>query len=135
MIDLGLGGKRARRVRCRLLPTRAGHGRDTTLQLARGGARSPASISILAGPPASSRRPRRRELRHHAIVADMTDRAQVGRAIAEAVQALGGIDVCVDIIGGARWNKVEEITADEWEWTIENNLTEYSCCSRRSASR
>src|SRR5580700_12097054 len=124
VIDLGLEGKRAVVSGAGYIPTRAGHGRHTTLQLARAGARL-ACIDIdptRAQEIAAEAREQGAEA--HPIVADMTAREQVPRAIAEAVAALGGIDVCVDIIGGARWNKVEEITADDWEWTIENNLTQ-----------
>ena len=57
------------------------------------------------------------------IIADMTDADQIDRALNEAVEVLGGIDVCVDIIGGATWNKVEDVTVDEWQWNMANNLT------------
>jgi NAD(P)-dependent dehydrogenase (short-subunit alcohol dehydrogenase family) len=58
------------------------------------------------------------------VVADMTDRAHVQRAIDEATAWLGGIDVCVDIIGKASWNRAEDITPEEWEWDIEHNVTQ-----------
>ena len=54
----------------------------------------------------------------------MTERNQVARAIGTATDLLGGIDVCVDIIGGATWNAVGDVTPDEWHWAIENNLTQ-----------
>ena len=37
---------------------------------------------------------------------------------------MGGIDVCVDIIGKGTWNKVEDFDDAEWAWTIQNNLTQ-----------
>ncbi|WP_369830428.1 SDR family NAD(P)-dependent oxidoreductase [Mycobacterium sp. E2327] len=58
------------------------------------------------------------------IVADMTDPVQVGRAIDDVVAALGGVDVCVDIIGGATWSKVEDFTTQMWDATIRYNLTQ-----------
>jgi NAD(P)-dependent dehydrogenase (short-subunit alcohol dehydrogenase family) len=125
MIDLGLSGKRGVVAGAGHIRSRAGHGRHTTLQLARAGVRL-ACIDI--------DRERAHEIVAQAqaegaeaypIVADMTDAAQVERAISEAVQVLGGIDVCVDVIGGVRkWSKVEETTTDEWNWSIENNLTQ-----------
>lgn len=124
MIDLGLEGKRAVVSGAGSVPGRAGHGRHTTLQLARAGARL-ACIDIDPGRAeeiASEAKAEGAEV--YPIIADMTDREQVQRAIAESVQVLGGIDVCVDIIGGARWNKVQDVTAEDWEWTIENNLTQ-----------
>ena len=49
---------------------------------------------------------------------------QVGRAIDDAVAALGGVDVCVDIIGGATWSKVEDFTTQVWDATIQYNLNQ-----------
>jgi NAD(P)-dependent dehydrogenase (short-subunit alcohol dehydrogenase family) len=54
----------------------------------------------------------------------MTDPVQVQRAVDEAAAALGSIDVCVDIIGGARWGQSESIGLDDWNWTIQNNLSQ-----------
>jgi NAD(P)-dependent dehydrogenase (short-subunit alcohol dehydrogenase family) len=58
------------------------------------------------------------------IVAYMTDAEQVGRAIDDAVAALGGVDVCADIIGGATWPKVEDVTNQLWDAAIHYNLTQ-----------
>jgi NAD(P)-dependent dehydrogenase (short-subunit alcohol dehydrogenase family) len=124
MIDLGLGGKRAVVSGAGYIPTRAGHGRLSALNLADAGA-TVACIDIDEG-------------RAHGIVAeieaaggkafpviaDMTDRNEVARALDEAIAVLGGIDVCVDIIGKGTWNRVQEFTEDEWDWSIENNLTQ-----------
>jgi NAD(P)-dependent dehydrogenase (short-subunit alcohol dehydrogenase family) len=124
VIDLGLGGKRALVSGAGYRPARAGHGRFSALRLADAGA-TVACIDIDEG-------------RAHGIVAeikeaggqgfpviaDMTDRAQVQQALDEAIDGMGGIDVCVDIIGGARWDKVEDFTDQDWAWTIENNLTQ-----------
>ena len=46
------------------------------------------------------------------------------RALADAVSEMGGIDVCVDIIGKGTWNKVEDFDDEEWGWTLESNLTQ-----------
>ena len=58
------------------------------------------------------------------MIADMTDPVQVVRAIDEAAAGLGSIDVCVDIIGGATWDKVEDVSLEDWNWTIQNNLSQ-----------
>lgn len=124
MIDLGLNGKRALVSGAGYIPTRAGHGRFSALNLAEAGA-TVACVDIDEG-------------RAHGIVdeivdaggkafpviADMTDRAQVTRALTDAVSEMGGIDVCVDIIGKGTWNKVEDFDDEEWGWTLENNLTQ-----------
>lgn len=124
MIDLGLQGKRAVVSGAGYIPERAGHGRFTSLNLGEAGAtvacidldegraRGTAAAVVDAGGKAFP------------VVADMTDPAQVRRALDEAVAMMGGIDVCVDIIGGARWDKAEEFTEDDWAWTIQNNLTQ-----------
>ena len=124
MIDLGLEGKRAVVSGAGYIATRAGHGRHTTLTLARAGARlvcididEERATSIVAEAKAEG-------AEAHPVIADMTERHQAERAIAEAVAHLGGIDVCVDIIGGATWNAVEDVTPAEWSLTIEQNLTQ-----------
>jgi 3-oxoacyl-[acyl-carrier protein] reductase len=58
------------------------------------------------------------------VVADMTVPEEVRRAVEDAVTGLGSIDVCVDIIGGARWDRAELFSDQDWQWTILNNLTQ-----------
>lgn len=121
---MGLSGKRAVVSGAGYIPERAGHGWFTSLALAEAGA-SVACIDIdearaeqIAGEIAGRG--------GHAvpIVADMTDPVQVGRAIDDAVAALGGVDVCVDIIGGANWSKVEDFSTQLWDAAIHYNLTQ-----------
>jgi NAD(P)-dependent dehydrogenase (short-subunit alcohol dehydrogenase family) len=124
VIDLGLGGKRAVVSGAGYLPNRAGHGRITAHKLAEAGA-TVVCIDIDRGRAETVCR----EISDaggaaHPVVADMTDRSQVRRALDQAVDRLGGIDICVDIIGGARWDKVEDFGDDDWQWTIDNNLTQ-----------
>ncbi|OBH84024.1 3-oxoacyl-ACP reductase [Mycobacterium scrofulaceum] len=124
MIDLGLSGKRAVVSGAGYIPERAGHGWFTSLVLAEAGA-SVACIDIdeqraeqVAGEIVS------RGGTAIPIVADMTEPEQVGRAIDDVEAALGGIDVCVDIIGGATWSKVEDFTPQLWDTAIQYNLTQ-----------
>jgi NAD(P)-dependent dehydrogenase (short-subunit alcohol dehydrogenase family) len=123
MIDLGLNGKRAVVAGAGYIPGRAGHGRKTSLRLAEAGA-TVACIDIDEG--------RANGIvaeieagggKAFPVLADMTDRAQVERALEEAVSELGGLDVCVDIIGKANWGRADEITNEAWDWEIANNLT------------
>jgi NAD(P)-dependent dehydrogenase (short-subunit alcohol dehydrogenase family) len=124
MADLGLSGKRAVVSGAGYLPARAGHGRASALKLAAEGAivtcididegRAGAIVAEITEAGG----------RAFPVVADMTDRVQVNRALDEAIEHMGGIDVCVDIIGGARWDTVEDFTDDDWAWTIQNNLTQ-----------
>ena len=124
MIDLGLSGKRAVVSGAGYIPGRAGHGWFTSLALAEAGA-AVACIDIdearaeqVAGEIVA------RGGTAVPIVADMTDPEQVGRAIDDVEAALGGIDVCVDIIGGATWSKVEDFTTELWDAAIHYNLTQ-----------
>jgi 3-oxoacyl-[acyl-carrier protein] reductase len=124
VIDFGLSGKRAVVSGAGYLPERAGLGWFTSLALAEAGA-SVACIDI------DKQRANRivgeivgRGGNAIPIVADMTEAAQVSRAIDEAVAALGGVDVCVDIIGGATWSKVEDFTTQLWDVAIHYNLTQ-----------
>ncbi|MGO8767476.1 SDR family NAD(P)-dependent oxidoreductase [Mycobacterium sp.] len=126
MIDLGLSGKRAVVSGAGYIPERAGHGWFTSLALAEAGA-SVACIDIdeeranrVAGEIVGSGGTA------IPIVADMTDPVQVGRAIDDAVAALGGVDVCVDTIGGATWSKVEDFPTQLWDAAIHYNLTRSS---------
>ncbi len=123
MIDLGLEGKRAVVAGAGYIPGRAGHGRMSARKLADAGA-TVACIDIDEG--------RARGIvaeiaaaggKAFPVIADMTDRGQVHRALDEAAEALGGIDVCVDIIGKATWDRAESFSEADWSWTILNNVT------------
>jgi 3-oxoacyl-[acyl-carrier protein] reductase len=124
MIDLGLTGKRAVVSGAGFIPQRAGHGRQSSLKLAEAGA-TVACIDIDAG--------RARGIvaeiesmggQAFPVVADMTDPDQTQRAIDESAEVLGGIDVCVDIIGQATWARAEELTLQEWQRDMQRNVTQ-----------
>ena len=123
MVDLGLQGQHAVVAGAGYIPTRAGHGRAVALRLAEAGA-SVACIDIdtdrAAGIVAEIEE---RGGKAYPIVADMTILEESERAIREATTCLGSIDVCVDIIGGARWAPVAEVSGADWDWTIANNLS------------
>jgi 3-oxoacyl-[acyl-carrier protein] reductase len=123
VIDLGLEGKRAVVSGAGYIPGRAGHGRRTSLRLAEAGA-TLACIDIDEG--------RAQGIvdevsaaggKAFPVLADMTDRAQAERALDEALAGLGGIDVCVSIIGKSTWERAELFSDEDWQWTIQNNLT------------
>jgi NAD(P)-dependent dehydrogenase (short-subunit alcohol dehydrogenase family) len=124
MIDLGLEGKGALVSGAGFLPERAGHGRLTSLKLAEAGA-TVACVDIDAGRAAGIvDEIKAAGGQAFPIVADMTDPVQVQRAVNEAAEGLGSIDACVDIIGGARWGKSETISLSDWDWSIQNNLSQ-----------
>jgi NAD(P)-dependent dehydrogenase (short-subunit alcohol dehydrogenase family) len=123
VIDLGLNGKRAVVSGAGYIPGRAGHGRWTSLRLGEAGAtvacididegRGKGIVSEIKAAGGNA----------FPVVADMTNRAEVERALDEAVAELGGIDVCVDIIGKSNWDRAESFTDEGWDWAITNNLT------------
>jgi 3-oxoacyl-[acyl-carrier protein] reductase len=53
--------------------------------------------------------------RVHAVAADVSVAAEVSRAVAEAVRALGPIDILVTNSGGPKPGKFETLSADDWD--------------------
>lgn len=122
LIDFGLAAKRGLVAGAGYRPSRAGHGRLTSLRLAEAGV-ALACVDIDEG-RANDIVKEVEEAGGRAvpIIADMTVPSESQRAVDEAVEALGGIDVCVDIIGGARWAEAAEFSDDDWNWSIDNNV-------------
>jgi meso-butanediol dehydrogenase/(S,S)-butanediol dehydrogenase/diacetyl reductase len=58
-----------------------------------------------------------------AIIADVTDLMQVEAALAEAVRAMGAVDVLVNNAGISIRHNFLDITPEEWEQVIAVNLT------------
>ena len=50
-----------------------------------------------------------------AVHTDVRQRAAVEAAVHTTVQAFGGVDVCIDIIGEARWGRVLELGDADWD--------------------
>jgi len=50
-----------------------------------------------------------------ALSADVTDDAQLTRAVAEAEAGLGGLDVVVSIVGASRFGGVLELSPEDWD--------------------
>lgn len=124
MISLGLEGKGAVVAGAGSVPGRAGHGPATCLRLAAAGA-TVACIDIDEGRAAEVvSAVEESGGKAFSVVADLTDRDQVERAVSEAASGLPSVDVCVDIIGGARWDRVSDFSAEDWDWTILNNVTQ-----------
>jgi NAD(P)-dependent dehydrogenase (short-subunit alcohol dehydrogenase family) len=58
-----------------------------------------------------------------AIIADVTDLMQVEAALAEAVRAMGGVDVLINNAGISIRHNFLDITPEEWDKVISVNLT------------
>ncbi|HVW42428.1 MAG TPA: SDR family NAD(P)-dependent oxidoreductase, partial [Amycolatopsis sp.] len=139
MIDLGLNGKRAIVSGAGYIPERAGHGRFSALNLGAAGA-TVACIDIDEGrAKAIVEEIKAAGGKAFAVIADMEVYAEAERAIDEAVRGLGGIDVAVDIIGGATWDRAEDFSEAVWESTIKHNLSQvfyfFQCAGRRLISQ
>ncbi|WP_420853321.1 SDR family NAD(P)-dependent oxidoreductase [Sphingobium estronivorans] len=53
---------------------------------------------------------------------DLTDTAMAERAVADAANAHGGVDVLVNVAGGFTWQTVEDGGVDAWEKMFAMNL-------------
>lgn len=124
MLDLGLRRRRAVVVGAGFIPDRAGHGRAICRQLAAAGA-TVSCIDIDAG--------RAAEMvdeiaglggQASAIVADVTDHEEATRAIDAAADAMGGIDICVDVVGRAAFGPLIGHSNAEWNDMIAVNLSQ-----------
>jgi 3-oxoacyl-[acyl-carrier protein] reductase len=135
MIDLGLRGKRAVVSGAGYIPSRAGHGRYSALRLAEAGARVACVDIDEERATATAKEIEAAGGEAVPVVADMTDREQVERALDRVVEEFGGIDVCVDIIGMALWERSVEATDEAWTWSIDNNLTHVFLLYRAAGRR
>lgn len=124
MIDLGLTGKRAIVAGAGYQRERAGHGRGTALRLAEAGstvacidynrARGDAIVEEITANGGKA----------FAVLADLTDPADARRGIDKAVAGMGGVDICVDIVGDAKWAAAIDMTDEDWSWTFTQSLTQ-----------
>ncbi|WP_431073866.1 SDR family NAD(P)-dependent oxidoreductase [Microbacterium phyllosphaerae] len=99
----------------------SGIGRETALALAAEGVR----VALLDRDGESLAEVARRCDDAVVLVADVTDEAQVDRAVATAVGALGGLDavVCCAGISGPVGSPIDEISLGEWNAVFAVNVT------------
>jgi NAD(P)-dependent dehydrogenase (short-subunit alcohol dehydrogenase family) len=64
---------------------------------------------------------------------DVADEAQVMRWVADAVQALGSVDIFVSNAGIIDWEPITRITLDSWNRVLAVNLTGAMLCAREAA--
>ncbi len=102
-----------------------GIGRGIALELARAGARVTVAARTREQVEATAA-----EIGGLAIEADVSDRADVERMIAQAEEELGPLDVLVNNAGIALWEeKAWEVDPDEWWHVLEVNVRGvYLCC-------
>jgi 3-oxoacyl-[acyl-carrier protein] reductase len=105
VLDLGLAGKRAI-----VAGAGQGIGRACALALHEAGARVACVDNDDGRAQAVAR-----EVDGLPLVIDVRRRDDVEGAVAATVAELGGLDVCVDIIGEARWGTLLEATEEDWD--------------------
>ena len=103
------------------------------LGIARGLARAGADIAVVGRNPEKNASAARElaalGVRAIGIAADVTDRKDVDRAVAETVNAFGGVDILVANAGTNIRRKPQEYTAEEWHQVVDTNLTSmFFCC-------
>ncbi|MGE0226515.1 MAG: SDR family NAD(P)-dependent oxidoreductase [Acetobacteraceae bacterium] len=64
------------------------------------------------------------------IHADVTDEASVDAVFAQVASAHGRVDVLVNNVGGSRNQKLWEMTAETWDFTLRLNLRSVFLCTR-----
>ena len=134
-MDLGLAGKRVLIAGAGVRPPRPGFGRVAALKLAAEGARVACLDFDQDRAEATAKEVRDLGGEAIALVADMTKRSDVEGAVASTVSAFGGLDISINIIGGARWGRAYEFDDEDWEWTMETNLRQNFLLFRTAAQQ
>ena len=110
MIDFGLRGKRAL-----IVGAGQGIGRACALALTEAGARVACLDVEVARAGAVVDEITAGGGTAVAVQADVRHRDQVDAAVDAVVAAFGGLDVCIDIIGEARWGRILELSEVDWD--------------------
>lgn len=122
MIDLGMNNKRTVVVGAGHRPPRPGIGRATALRLAEAGSEVTCIDVSRERAEAVAAEIRSAGGVAHVVVGDMCDVAQVERSFAEAVDVMGGLDVCVTVVGEATWDHALDFGGADWDRAMSTNL-------------
>ncbi len=111
-----------------------GMGRDTSVLLARAGA--DVAVADLDADRAASVRDEITALGREAfaLTADVTTRAAAESVVAEALAALGGLDIVVNIVGSAAYASLVEIDDDLWDLQQTLNVRQQLNVARAAAT-
>jgi 3-oxoacyl-[acyl-carrier protein] reductase len=74
-------------------------------------------------------------VRSEALAGDVTDRAQAETLVANAADALGSLEVVINMVGMAAWSLLLDVDDDTWERDIARNLTQHLYVARAAARR
>ena len=117
MLELGLAGKRAL-----VVGSGPGLGRSCALGLAEAGTKVACADIDGRRAAAVAEELRGRSGEAVAVEADVRQSEQAARAVQETVEAFGGLDVVVDVIGEIRWGPVTELTDEDWSYSLQATL-------------
>jgi len=112
-----------------------GMGRATVLLLARLGAKLVVLDELAERANAVAAEARALGAAAEALVADVTDAAQAERAAEGAARATGGLDLLVNIVGGASWAPLLELDDATWERDQRVNLKHHWLMGRAAAKQ
>lgn len=134
MTDLGLSKKRAV-----VFGAGRGMGIAATMALARSGTRL-VCVDIDADRAADiASQAEALDTEAIPLVADVCQRASIEDAIDNAMESLGGIDICIDVVGLSEWSLLVDVTDEEWDRSHELNLRQvfqvFQIVSRRMLSQ
>ena len=65
-----------------------------------------------------------------AVVADVTNAAEVDEMVSEVVKSFGGIDILINNAGTNIRNRPEDLSESEWHHVLDTNLTSAFLCSK-----
>jgi len=111
-----------------------GMGEATAMQLARAGCNVAILDFDVGRAEAVAARVKAEGRKSVAIVADVLDDARLKAAIAQAEQAMGGIDVMASIIGMAGWSRLEDMTEATWDLDHRRNLRYFFIAAKEVAA-
>ena len=110
-----------------------GMGRATALLLARLGAKLALLDEVAERAEAVALEARAFGVPAEVLVADVTDGEQAARAVDDCGHGLGGLDLLVNIVGGASWAPLLELEAGTWARDLRVNLEQHLWLGRAAA--
>jgi NAD(P)-dependent dehydrogenase (short-subunit alcohol dehydrogenase family) len=135
VIDVGLGAARVAVFGAGTILQRAGLGPAAALRLAETGARV-ACVDLSPDRAAETvKRIQAAGGEAEAFTADVTDEDQVSAVITAISDRLGGLDVCVDIIGHSNWSNLIATSRPVWETALAENLSQVFFIFKAAAAR
>ena len=125
-MDLGLTGKA-----CLVAGASRGIGRAITLALAREGARV-AAVARGEDDLAALMRELDDDVRHTSIAADVTTANGASAAVAGAVQAFGGLDIVITVVGKSFAREAAAMDDDDFAKSLDMNLSSSARVAQRA---